>query len=248
MNAMQGGPGEAPIWPALVPLAAYFLAIGLLHLRRRPSALAGGWDAVGVSGAVAAAVVLGPIDLLLPASIVGAWRWVLAIGCFFLLVVTVQLASRPRLVVYNVSIEQLRPIVARVATALDPLARWAGETVALPGRDVQVHLDGRGGMRSVSLVTLGSRTSPEGWVEFSRRLRRAVREQRVSPSPWAGLFLVAALALGSLAALLAWRAQRTAAEPSTAPAGLVSRAAPPLASPPPIPGVHHAGARRPLGA
>lgn len=126
MNAMQGGPGKAPIWPALVPLAAYFLAIGLLHLRRRPSALAGGWDAVGVSGAVAAAVVLGPIDLLLPASIVGAWRWVLAIGCFFLLVVTVQLASRPRLVVYNVSIEQLRPIVARVATALDPLALGRG--------------------------------------------------------------------------------------------------------------------------
>jgi len=172
---------------------------------------------------------------------------VLAIGCFILLVVTVQLASRPRLVVYNVSLEQLRPIVARVATALDPLARWAGETVALPGRDVQVHLDGRGGMRSVSLVTLGSRTSPEGWVEFSRRLRRAVRDQRVRPSPWAGLFLVAALALGGLAALLAWRSHGAAAEPSAAPGGLVWRAAPPPACPSPIPGVHHADARRPLG-
>lgn len=219
---MRGGPGELPIWPALVPLAAYLLAIGLLHLRRRPSALAGGWDAVALAAAVGAAIVLGPIDLVLPASVGAPWRWVVAAGCFTLAAVTAQLAMRSRLVVYNVSVEQLRPIVARVATALDPLARWAGETVALPGRDVQVHLDGRGGMRSVTLVTLGTRTSPEGWVEFSRRLRRALRELRVRRSPWAALFLAAAVAVGVASALLAWRSSRITDTPPANPAGMAS--------------------------
>lgn len=232
--------GAMPIWPALLPPAVYLIAIGLLHLRRRPSAVAGGWDATAVALAVAAAVIVGPLDLLLPAA--GAWRWGLGLACFALVAVTVQLAMRPRLIVYNVSLEQLRPIVAQVATALDPAARWAGETVALPGRDVQVHLDGRGGMRSVSLVTLGSRTSPEGWAEFSRRTRRAVRQLRVRPSPWSALFLVAGGALIAVAAAAPWWSAVIA--PRTPPVGTPSFLLPPSAST----GAHHAGSRRPLHA
>jgi hypothetical protein len=239
---MNGGGGTMPIWPALLPPATYLIAIGLLHLRRRPAAVAGGWDAAAVALAAAAAVIVGPLDLLLPSSVTGAWRWGLGLACFALVAVTVQLATRPRLIVYNVSLEQLRPIVAQVATALDPAARWAGETVALPGRDVQVHLDGRGGMRSVSLVTLGSRTSPEGWADFSRRTRRAVRQLRVRPSPWAGPFLAAGAALVAAAVAAAWWsvAIPLPARPADTPSSLL----PPSAST----GAHHAGSRRPLHA
>ncbi len=239
---MNGGGGTIPIWPALLPPAVYLIAIGLLHLRRRPSAVAGGWDAAAVALAAAAAVIVGPLDLLLPSSVAGAWRWGLGLACFALVAVTVQLAMRPRLIVYNVSLEQLRPIVAQVATALDPAARWAGETVALPGRDVQVHLDGRGGMRSVSLVTLGSRTSPEGWAEFSRRTRRAVRQLQVRPSPWAGLFLAAGGALVAVAAAAPWWSAAIASR--TPPADMPSSLLPPSAST----GAHHAGSRRSLHA
>lgn len=238
---MNGG-GAMPIWPALLPPAAYLIVIGLLHLRRRPSAVAGGWDAAAVALAAASAVIVGPLDLLLPSSVAGAWRWGLGLACFALVAVTVQLATRPRLIVYNVSLEQLRPIVAQVATALDPAARWAGETVALPGRDVQVHLDGRGGMRSVSLVTLGSRTSPEGWAEFSRRTRRAVRQLRVRSSPWAAPFLAAGGALIAVAAAALWWS--AVIPPPGRPADMPSSLLAPSAST----GAHHAGSRRSLHA
>lgn len=198
--------GSVPLWLALLPPAVYLFMIGLLHLRHRPSAVAGGWDAAAVALAVACAVVMGPLDHALPTSVGGSWRAVLGVICFALVAVMVQLASRPRLVVYNVSIEQLRPVVAQVAAVLDPSARWAGETVALPGRAVQVHLDGRGGMRSVSLVAIGTGTSAEAWSEFSRRTRRAVRRLRVRPSPWAALFLAAGALLAGAAGWMAWQA------------------------------------------
>lgn len=35
-----------PLWTALIPLAAYLLAIGLVHLRRRPVAISGQVDAL----------------------------------------------------------------------------------------------------------------------------------------------------------------------------------------------------------
>jgi len=146
------------------------------------------------------------------------------------------LAARPRLVVYNITLEQLRPVVAEIVAALDPTARWAGETVALPGRGIQVHLDGRGGMRSVSVVALGSRTSAEGWGEFSRRLRQAIRGLRVRPSPWAAVFGCGGCGLLAAAAILA-----------CLPAGR-DPAAPAPSSPPPASGARHAPAGRSVAA
>ena len=92
--------------------------------------------------------------------------------------------------------------MASVAAGLDPTARWAGETAALPARGLQVHLDERGPARTVSVIAAG-RTSAEAWAEFSRRLRRAIRTVRVRPSPWAWTFLGAGVAVASASAWLA---------------------------------------------
>lgn len=195
-----------PLWPALVPPGLYLLAIAFRHVRRRPTAAGGAWELGLLAATLAPLVLVGPLELLQPAGLRGPWRSVLPLVFVALAAGMAVLASRPRLVVSNITLEQLRPVVAQVARGLDPTARWAGETVALPGRDVQVHLDGRGAMRSVSLVAVGTRTSPEGWAEFSRRMRAAIRRVRVRPSPWAAVF--AALGAGFLAAAawLAWRA------------------------------------------
>lgn len=42
---------------------------------------------------------------------------------FCLVVALCVLVSRPRLIVYNISVEQIRPLVAQVASDLDPQAR-----------------------------------------------------------------------------------------------------------------------------
>jgi hypothetical protein len=226
-----------PLWAALVPLAAYLLGLAAVHLRRRPSMLPGSWDLLLLAAAAAGLVVAGPLALVQPVAGGTAWEAGMLLLAAGLLFAGVLLAARPRLVVYNITPEQLRPVVAEVVTALDPAARWAGETAALPGRGIQVHLDGRGAMRSVSIVALGGRTSAEGWAEFSRRLRQAVRRLRVRRSPWAAVFGGCGGLLVAAAAWLAWPAAAQGPVPSSPPARAV-----------PASGASHAPAGRPVAA
>lgn len=201
---MTGPIGDPPLWPALIPPGLYLLVVSSRHLRRRPTAVSGTWDLGLLAAALAGLALVGPLELLQAPGSNGPWRLLLPLLLVALVVALALLASRPRLVVTNASLDQLRPAVAEVAAALDGGARWAGETVALPGRGVQVHLDARGSMRSVSLVAVGNRTSPEGWAEFTRRIRAAVGRIRVRRSPWAALFAAVGSAFLGAAAWLAW--------------------------------------------
>jgi hypothetical protein len=200
---MTRDPSGLPLWLALLPLAAYLLALAAAHVRRRPLVVSGNWDLALLVGGVAGLAIGGPLAAFIPPGAEGAWRWLLPSVSLVLLTAAAALAARPRLVVYNMTGEQLRPVIAEVAATLDPGARWAGETVALPGRGVQVHLDAAGGMRSVCLVSVGTRTSSESWAEFVRRMRRELAEVPVRPSPWAWLFAAAAAAVLAVACWLA---------------------------------------------
>lgn len=193
---------NVPLWAALVPVAVYLVTIGLLHLRRRPVMLSGHADAALLTLGITGMVVAGPLALLQPGAGMSAWTTAVLLLAFAVVVAGGVLAARPRMVIYNVGLDQLRPVVASVAASLDPTARWAGETAALPARGLQVHLDDRGPARTVSVIAAG-RTSAEAWIEFSRRLRRAVRGVRVRPSPWAGVFFGAGVAVMAVAAWLA---------------------------------------------
>lgn len=232
-------------WIALVPLACYLAALAWAHLRWRPVVLAGMVDAallaIGVSGLAA----VGPLALLVPAAGGSPLSWTVLVLLFALCVAVCVLVSRPRLVVYNITVEQFRPLVAEVVAALDGEARWAGETAALPGRGFQLHIEGNGPLRVVSVVNVGERSSPEGWGEFTRRLRRAVRRARVRRGPWGAVFAVSGVATLLLAAWLSFGPSwQTAATPRPS----VAPAQPPPAAAPSIPGETDAGARRLIGA
>jgi hypothetical protein len=151
---------------------------------------------------IAGMVIAGPLALLQPGAGTSVWTTAVLLLGFAVVVAGALLAARPRMVIYNVGLDQVRPVVASVAAGLDPTARWAGETAALPARGLQVHLDERGPARTVSVIAAGS-TSAEAWAEFSRRLRRAIRTVRVRPSPWAWTFLGAGVAVASASAWLA---------------------------------------------
>lgn len=173
-----------PLWAALVPLAVYMLVLAALHLRRRPSTLGGSWDLLLLVAGIVGLVVAGPLALLQPVAGDTLWAGATLLLAAGLLFAGLLLAARPRLVVYNITPEQLRPLVAEVASGLDPAVRWAGDTAALPSRGLQVHLDGDGAVRCVAVVAVGGRPGVEGWAEFGRRLRRAVRRFRVRRTMW----------------------------------------------------------------
>ena len=115
---------------------------------------------------------VGPLELFRPEAATrsfGNYIWLFLLLFYWLWLLLVVLLARPRLVVYNISTEELHPVLAEAAARLDPAARWAGNHLSLPGLGVQLHLDSFDLMRNVSLVSSGSRQNIDGW----RRLARA---------------------------------------------------------------------------
>jgi hypothetical protein len=186
---------------ALVPLAAYVLLLGIINARRRAFITSGGSDLTALGIALTGLVFIGPLELFRPMSAtreLGNYIWLVLLVFYWLWVLLVVLLSRPRLVVYNISLEELRPVVAETAGRLDPEARWAGNHLALPTLGVQLHLDSFDLMRNVSLVSSGGRQSIDGWRRLAQELRKALLPLRVKSNPRAVGLLIAALALFSL--------------------------------------------------
>jgi hypothetical protein len=226
-----------PLWAAIVPLAAYLLLLGVAHALRRPVAVSGTCDGLLLGAAVSGFVLVGPLALLGPAMGGTGWNAVLLVMLAGLFAALCMLVSRPRLVIYNITVDQVRPLVADVVASLDPAARWAGSTAALPTRRFEVRIDGHGPTRCVTLVSAGDRPAVDGWGEFCGRLRRGLHRVRVRSSPWAPVFF--GLGGGALAVAI-W----CAVAPSSLPAAAAA------SSPPssPQPGASDAGPRRSDGA
>jgi hypothetical protein len=161
----------------LGPVAIYLLLLGAINLSRRPFLVSGTRDCAAMALACAGLVIIGPIDLFFPviASIrLGAYVWLLLISLYVLIVILLLLMFRPRLVIYNISADELRPILAELVAELDREARWAGDGLALPGLGVQLHLESLPAMRNVSLVSSGPSQNPQGWRRLELALAAAL--------------------------------------------------------------------------
>ena len=111
------------------------------------------------------------------------------------------LLLRPRLVVYNVRLEDLRPRLAFLVGQLDPEARWAGDCVTLPKLRIQLSVEYQPWTRTVQLISAGNRQDPLGWKQLEKGLKRDMREVKSQPLPVGYAFLGLALALSVGAAL-----------------------------------------------
>jgi hypothetical protein len=183
---------------ALVPVAAYVLLLAVVNARRRPFLTSGGSDISALGIALSGLIFVGPLELFRPEAATrefGNYIWLVLLLFYGLLVLLVVLLSRPRLVVYNISVEELRPVLADAASRLDPDARWAGNHLTLPMLGVHLHVDAFDMMRNVSLVSSGSRQNIDGWRRLSRELRRSLAPIRVKMNPRAIGLLIVSLAL-----------------------------------------------------
>ena len=194
---------------ALGPVAVYLLLLGGIHLARRPFVASGTRDTAGLGLAVAGLVAVGPVELFFPhaaAAYFGAFVWVFLMAFYALCLVLLLLLLRPRVVIYNVSTDELRPIVADLVPQLDADARWAGDGLILPGMGVQLHMESLPLLRNVVLVATGARQNYLGWKRLETALRTALAAAEVPRNVRAARILGAAL-LGAgtlLALVLIW--------------------------------------------
>lgn len=195
---------------AAAPLAAYLILLGLVNLRGRPLLVTGGGDLATLGVALTGVAFVGPLSLFRPEEAtveLGDYVWLFLLAFYWLWVTLITMVCRPRLVVYNLTAEELRPVLSQAARQADPTCRWAGESLTLPGIGVHLHLDSFSWMRNTSLVASGGQQDLAGWRRLTKSVERALRGIENRPNRWGPAMLLAGAGLLSVAIL------RMAADP-----------------------------------
>ena len=177
---------------AVAPLSVYLLILGILNLRRRPFLTTGARDVAALGIGVMGLIVAGPMELFFPegaASRFGPWVWLLLAIFYGLCISLAVLLMRPRLVIYNVSMEELRPILTRTAQRLDPKSRWVGNALLMPDLGIHLHAEPVDWLRNIQLVSGGNQQSFEGWRQLEAELDRDLENLSVRPN-YAGVPLL----------------------------------------------------------
>ena len=199
------------------PLAVYLLLIGILNYSRKPFLTTGSRDSSALGVAIAGLVVAGPMELFMPiaaADRFSGWVWLLLLMFYGLCVSLCILLMRPRLVIYNISVDQLRPILTNVVHDIDKDSRWAGDSLIIPSLQIQLHVE-PSSLRNVQLVSSGPNQSPEGWLKLETRLGESLKSIRSPRNPVGlGMMIIAAL-IGMTCAIWMYTSAETVAQSLT---------------------------------
>jgi hypothetical protein len=190
---------------ALFPVAMYLLIIGAINLSPRPFVTTGARDAMALGIAISGCMVAGPMELFLPepaAAAYGVWVWVMMLACYALTVVFIALMLRPRLVIYNVALDQLMPVLEETIAKLDPQVRTIGNTITSPGLGIQMSVESQPVIKNVQLVSAGPHQSQSGWRRLALALVPALRSLRGTPNPYGASLVTFGILLAGLVSLL----------------------------------------------
>lgn len=172
---------------ALGPLAVYLLLVGMVNLSSRPFVTTGARDSAALGVGIGGFVIIGPVYLLLPSatmfSLGAFFVWTLLLALYALTLTLIVLVMRPRLVIYNLEADRVRPLLANLVSQLDDQARWAGGCLALPTLGIQLHVESVASMRNVQLVAVGADQSYEGWQRLHEALAGALRDTQGARNP-----------------------------------------------------------------
>jgi hypothetical protein len=191
---------------ALGPVAMYLLVLGAINLAPRPFVTTGTRDLITLGIAIAGFAIAGPMELFLPVRAIGFWgpaiTWGLMLGIYALGLFLVVLTLRPRLVIYNITSDQLLPVLDELAKRVDPAASWAGHSLSLPSLGVHLHVEPVQLLRNVQLVSAGPQQNFAGWRLLEAALVTALRPVRSTPNP-AG-FSLATIGVTLVVAITFW--------------------------------------------
>jgi len=164
---------------AVVPLSVYLLMLGLLNLRRRPFVTTGARDIAALGVGVVGLMIAGPMQLFFPesaASQFGAWVWLMLLVFYGLCISLIVLLMRSRIVIYNVSMENLRPALTLVAMEMDRKSRWVGDSLIIPSAGIHLHAEPVRWLRNVQLTAVGHNQSQDGWMTLEVELGKALEK------------------------------------------------------------------------
>jgi hypothetical protein len=193
---------------AALPLIAYLLLLGLIRLSGRALVTTGGRDIAALGFAVSGLVAVGPGELFFPkaaAGVFGVWVW-LALATFYGLIVTLLgLTSRPRLVVYGRTVEQMLGPLYRAARELDEQAVLDREVdqVHLPRLRIRLRVAGSRGVDAVTIESFEPIGAAAFWEKLLGHLRDQVEAMERPSERRGGWMLFVAF---SLIALVTWQA------------------------------------------
>lgn len=182
---------------SLIPLAAYFLLLGIIHASRRPFILSDSEDIALLSAAVSGMVFAGPMNLFYPINAAiqyGSYIWLILAIFYILITLLVILYSRPRLIVYNIDKTSLKEILERIADQLDDQSTWAGDSLYMPQENIDLHLEFVSGLNNVTIVSNDKNSSRLYWRNLKRLLKSELKKTSVSRNRWSIiLFLLSAI-------------------------------------------------------
>lgn len=193
---------------ALLPLIAYLLLLAVIRLSGRALVTTGGRDIAALGFAVSGLVAAGPGELFFPkaaAGVFGGWVW-LALAVFYALIVTLLgLTSRPRLVIYGRTPDQMLEPLYRAARALDDRAVLQPEAsqVHLPQLRVRLRIAGQKGIDSATVESFEPIGAAAFWEKLLGHLRDQVEAAEKPTERRGGTMLLVAV---GMSAMLAWQA------------------------------------------
>lgn len=173
---------------ALAPLAIYLVALGVINVMGRPIVASGARDAGALGVAVSGFAVAGPMELFMPqmaAAHFGGFVWLLLLALYFVSLTLLVMLLRPRIVIYNATADEIKPVLAEIALALDPKSQWAGQCLAMPEADVQLTIDEFAPLRNVQLVATSGDQNLGAWRHMETVLGERLAHEEDAANPHA---------------------------------------------------------------
>jgi hypothetical protein len=202
---------------AFGPVAIYLLTLGLINLSGRPLVVSGTRETLSLGLALLGLAIVGPMQLFMPqqaATLFGQLVWTLLISFYVLCLTLAIMLSRPRLVIYNVSGEDLKLVLDETARRLDAESVWAGKALSMPMAHVHLQVEAFSPFSNVSLIASGEEQSVGGWRRLELALRSRLRDMPSAARPHG--FWLMAWGLAILVVLAVWVAD----DPQTIVGGL----------------------------
>jgi hypothetical protein len=156
----------------LIPLGVYLIVMGFLAMRRRPTLLTSGQEALLLGFALMGFALIGPIELFFPTgayAALGQWTWILLIALYGLLVLLFALQRQPGWTVLGLDSQGFRGVLSEILQQGDIEHAWLGNHLQISEWDLQAMIEPSRGFQSVShLNATGKQRNVLGWYQLER--------------------------------------------------------------------------------